>query len=298
MNAAALYHDLLKRLKQTWSGLLDKPDETPETTLQTIWSYAGEQLPGRSLDKTLSPEKVKLLRELVEQRNSGVPLAYLTGRQTFMGIELVCSPGAMIPRKETEILGKVAIQAAHELAGVKGNFLALDVCTGSGNIALVIAVIEKTCQVYGTDLSQEAVDLAGLNAIKLGLEGRVRFVQGNLFGAFESDEYFNRFDLITCNPPYISSAQVDRMPEEIARHEPRLAFDGGPFGINILTRLVREAPRFLRPGGLLCFEVGLGQGKAMLNLLNKIGVYEEVISFLDEKGEIRAARAQFAGVRN
>ena len=102
-------------------------------------------------------------------------------------------------------------------------------------------------------------------------------------------------DLLTCNPPYISSGKVDAMDEEIANYEPRLAFDGGPFGIKILQRLIKEAPRFIKPGGWLAFEIGLGQGPAWVQRLEKTNKFNDVCPVKDRAGDIRAVLAQFSG---
>jgi len=98
--------------------------------------------------------------------------------------------------------------------------------------------------------------------------------------------------VLTCNPPYISSAKVGQMAEEISAHEPRLAFDGGPFGVAILMRLLQDAPKFLKPGGWLAFEVGLGQGPAMQKRLTSAGVYHDIRTLADHSGAIRALAAR------
>jgi release factor glutamine methyltransferase len=228
----------------------------------------------------------------VQQRISGVPLAYLTGRQRFMGLEMMVGPEAVIPRKETEILGQAALHALSDLAEQRGQVRAIDVCTGSGNLALALAFHEPRCTVVGVDLSPAAAALANRNALALDLSGRVTFTQGDLFAPFESDESFERVDMVTCNPPYISAARLEKMPKEIIDFEPRMAFDGGPFGVNILTRLIRETPRYLKPNSWLCFEVGLGQGPALERMLQKAPGYAAVQAVSDEQGEVRALLAR------
>jgi release factor glutamine methyltransferase len=290
MNNKKQYLDLLTRLQSHWAGLPDKPEETPETTLDALWRCAAVSKPGG----VLGVEEEARLNALVDQRLRGEPLAYLIGKQYFMGIEFLSDPGAMIPRKETEILGRAALGLAKQLAQQAGVIKIIDLCTGSGNIALTLAYNEPGAKVWGADLSEDAVRLAQRNALHLGLADRARFYPGDLFAPFEQDEFLGQMDLVTCNPPYISSAQVVKMPEEIIHHEPHLAFDGGPFGVRILTRVIRESPRFLKTGGWVCFEVGLGQGKAMLNLINKSGLYTNVAVMNDEAGEIRTLQARLA----
>jgi release factor glutamine methyltransferase len=283
-----LYQRLLDRIQQHWAGLPDKPEETPETTLVALWRCVAGLDPGGKLDA----EGDARLTALVERRIGGEPLAYLTGSQLFMGIDFLSSPEAMIPRKETEILGKAALKLTEQLAQELEAVKIIDLCTGSGNIALTLAHYEPLCVVFGADLSEDAVQLATRNALRLGLAARAHFFSGDLFAPFEQPEFLGQMDLVTCNPPYISSAQVEKLPGEILHHEPYLAFDGGPFGIRILTRVIREAPRFLKPGGWVCFEVGLGQGKALLNMINKSGLYSNVEASNDEAGEIRVLQAR------
>jgi release factor glutamine methyltransferase len=283
-----IYQDSLALLQSHWAGLPDKPDETPETTLDALWRCAASSEPGGEL----GVEEEARLTALVEKRLEGEPLAYLTGKQFFMGIEFLSSPEAMIPRKETEILGMAALAIARELAQEKGDIKVMDLCSGSGNIALTLAYYEPHCTVVGADISPEAVQLARRNAEHLNLAGRSRFYAGDLFAPFEQDEFLGQMDLVTCNPPYISAAQVEKMPGEIANHEPRLAFDGGPFGVQVLARFMRESHRFLRPGGWICFEMGLGQGKAILNMLNKTDRFERIEALVDDASEVRAFKAR------
>ncbi len=265
---------LLEELRSTWSPLPDKPGETPESTLQALARKAAG-------DETL-------LRDLVGRRMEGVPLSHLTGRQTFMGIEMLAGPEALIPRQETEILCRGALAKLPP-----GPCRVLDVCCGAGNLGLAIAALRPEVTIAGSDISAEAVALAKRNADFLGLSGRASFHTGDLFEPFES-----KWDLIVCNPPYISSGRVNQMPREIADFEPRLAFDGGPFGVRILTRLVRESHPFLQPDGWLAFEVGLGQGAPMRKLLENSPHYRDTESLPDAAGETRAllARAAAASV--
>ena len=287
------YAECLERLKTAWSGLPDKPEEEPESTLATLWwySFAGEtyspeireaQLP------ELTDHQVETLIHLLDERMNGTPLAYITGFQFFMGYPFYASRSAMIPRRETEIL----VRAALDLLEHNQPREILDVCTGSGNIILTIANQNHNCSGFGSDLSPDAIELAQRNAARLALDHRIQFVSGDLFAPFDSDMYYHRFDLITCNPPYISSAQVEKMPREISDFEPRLAFDGGPFGVKILTRFIREAPNYLKPSAWMCFEVGAGQGQAIQKILAKVPGIQELKTFCDHRDEIRALAAQ------
>lgn len=297
MISTALYSELLELIETHWAGLPDKPEENPEVTLKALWLFAGgTPVSVQKIDETdtrlpedVDPDRV---RDLVLRRLSGEPLAYLTGRQAFMGIEMLAGPEAMIPRRETELLGKASVQALREVVEEQGEALAIDLCTGSGNLALAMAFLVPNCTVYGADINPRSVDLAARNAEFLGLSERVMFAEGDLFGPLDTSEFWGKADLVTCNPPYISSRRVESMPREIAGYEPRPAFDGGPFGVSILTRVVKETPRFLRPGGRLCFEVGLGQGETMALVAQKTGLYSRIDKRCNENGEVRVLLAK------
>ena len=297
MSENAVFDELVRQVSTEWHGLPDKPDEDPDITVRALWHCAAgiprsvQHVKDQSLP-TLDDAGLRRVRDLVQQRVSGVPLSYLTGRQGFMGLELMAGPEAVIPRKETEIVGQAALQALSELAEKRGSVRVIDVCTGSGNLALALAFYEPRCKVVGVDLSPEAAALAYRNALALGLSERVKFVAGDLFAPFETDEIFECVDMVTCNPPYISAARLGQMPKEIVGFEPRMAFDGGPFGVSVLTRLVREAPRFLKPDSWLCFEVGLGQGQSLERILRKTPDYSAVQVATDEQGEVRALLAR------
>ena len=277
--------------------LPDKPEETVDATLRTLWQLAsGQALSVEAAMRTaLTPLDAAgegRLNTLIEQRLSGIPLAHLSGRQHFMGLEMLAGKEALIPRAETELLGTAALQVLRELAAGKDHITVVDVCTGSGNLALALAHHEPRARVFAADLSAEAVGLARRNALHLGLGQRVELRVGDLLEPFNQPEFHGQVDLLVCNPPYISSKKVDTLTDEIGGFEPRLAFDGGPLGIAILNRVVREAPLYLRPGGWLAVEVGLGQAAAMVKRMQNTGTYRSVKALTNHVGEPRAVLAQ------
>jgi release factor glutamine methyltransferase len=290
----------LASLEDRWVGLPDKPEETPESTLRSLWLMAaGEpcsvERASHRLLPALDADARTDLNRLVERRLAGAPLAHLTGRQTFMGLELLAGPEALIPRRETELLGGRALDVLRSCTAERGPAVVIDVCTGSGNLALALAHYESQCRVIGGDVYVPAIRLARRNAERSGLTDRVRFVQGDLFAPFDSERLAGAADLIVCNPPYISSSKAAGMPTEIAEFEPRLAFDGGPLGISILFRLIAQAPRFLKPASWLCFEVGVGQGEPMAVRLERAASYATVERVRDVAGEVRVLMARTRG---
>jgi release factor glutamine methyltransferase len=294
---ASSYAELLAEIERFWTPLPDKPEETPAGVLCALWRTArGEPVSvSRAAERDLpelDADALERLRALIARKRAGVPLAHLTGRQSFMGLEMLAGPSALIPRRETEILGRAALAKIQCIAAREGAARVLDVCTGSGNLALAYAHYEPRARVLASDLSPEAVQLAWQNAAYLGLAERVEFRVGDLLEPFDRAEFLGGCDFLSCNPPYISTAKLKTMHPEISLFEPEAAFNGGVYGVAILTKLVREAPRFLRPGGWLGFEVGAGQGPVLARQLAKNPHFSIVERFTDAAGEVRAILAR------
>jgi release factor glutamine methyltransferase len=291
------FHDLLQEVRGFWTPLPDKPEETPEGVVCALWATAcGEPVSvDRAVDAplpALDMESRERLRELIERRKAGVPLAHLTERQTFLGLEMLAGPEALIPRKETEILGRAALAKINCMARERGALIVIDLCTGSGNLALAYAYYEPQARVHASDLLAEAVALARRNVDFLGLGERVALRLGDLLAPFEDPQFVGRCDFLSCNPPYISSAKLKEMHPEIARHEPQAAFNGGVYGVSVLMKVLRQAPRFLRPGSWLGLEVGHGQGEGIARQLAKNPAYAAVETYVDAAGEVRAILAK------
>jgi release factor glutamine methyltransferase len=295
----ALYQECETLLATSLQTLSDKPEETIASTLSALWHAAAGKpvsvqratdFPLPALDINASAQ----LRTLLQQRIAGIPLAHLTGRQQFMGLELQVSGDALIPREETELLGHAALTQLQNIIRENNNAIVIDVCTGSGNLALALAHHAPHARVWAADLSETAVALAERNAKNLSLNDRVTFRAGDLLAPFDTPEFHGKTDLLVCNPPYISSGKVDVMASEIIGHEPRLAFDGGPLGIRILQRLIAEAPRFLKANGVLAFEIGLGQARGIRKRLEQHGDYTEIAEINDALGNTRALTARRA----
>ncbi|HYH72172.1 MAG TPA: HemK/PrmC family methyltransferase [Nocardioides sp.] len=292
LDAPPLFAHHLARLEAEAEILPDHPEETPESTLRALWATAA----GRPLSVTaaaavplapLPEEGKRLLGALVERRVAGSPLGHLTGRQSFMGVELLAGPEALVPRVETEILGRTAL----DLVRATDASLVVDLCTGAGNLAAGVAVAAPRVTLHAADLSTSAVGLARANMVFAGVADRVTLHDGDLFDALPAD-LRGSVDVLICNPPYISSARVGEMAAEISEHEPRMAFDGGSLGLSIVSRLVQEAPDWLRPGGWLCFEIGLGQGAYWQKRIPRFPGWEVVEPVEDDDGNIRVVTAR------
>jgi release factor glutamine methyltransferase len=229
--------------------------------------------------------------ELITQRIAGTPLEYLIGRTTFMGVELLVDPGALVPREETEILGRTALGVLQALDVAEPRVI--DMCCGAGNLACALAVKVPSVRVWGSDLTDGCVHLARRNVERLGLGDRVTIAQGDLFTSLVDQEIEGTIDVIVCNPPYISTSRLtegDR--RKLLEHEPREAFDGGPYGLSIHQRVIKDARAFLRPGGHVLFEFGLGQDRQLAALFKRSRAYGEVQFESDADGNPRVAHAR------
>lgn len=297
MKSSPLYRRYLEVFCREIKTLVDKPEETPETALIALWHAAAgdflsiEAARDRPL-RELSSQQAQLLRSLVKRRLSGEPLAHLIRRQRFMGLDFKVGPQALVPRKETELLGKTVVDLVKSRVCEQGNATLLDVCTGVGNVAIAAANFEPRVSVFASDISEEAIGLARENAAEFSLHHRIVFKVGDLFGPFHDGSIQGGVDVLSCNPPYISTGKLQTMSREIVDYEPVLAFDGGPFGLKILSRVFKESIRFLKSAGHLCFEVGLGQGPGMVQLLKKSGNFSSVTGACNAKGEIRVVIAR------
>ena len=222
-----------------------------------------------------APEEFETAYEpLVARRAAREPLAYITGHREFYGLELEVTPDVLIPRPETEIIVEAVLSSMSTLQ----LFTMIDACTGCGNIAVAVAKERANARIVATDVSAGALDVARRNAARHGVENRVMFVQADLFGDVDGP-----VDVITVNPPYVAQRNASGLQPEVGGHEPHVALFGGDDGLEIVKRVVAEAPRLLRPGGLLLFEFGFGQEIDAEQLLRD----SRALAFVDLKRDLQ-----------
>ena len=217
------------------------------------------------MQKPLTPAELARFREMVKRRRTREPVAYLLGEREFYGRMFRVDSRVLVPRPDTEALVDVALTRTRS-ASMSARVL--DLCTGSGCVAITLARERPTTDVVGTDVSQDAMSVAEANALRLGAYN-ARFVVCDLYEAVTGP-----FDLITANPPYIASAEVDALSPDIVRFEPRLALDGGAEGLDVVTRIVAHAGEHLAKGGVLAVEVGQGQAERVAGMLEQAGFVE------------------------
>jgi release factor glutamine methyltransferase len=215
--------------------------------------------------RPLVPEELARVRELVKRRRAREPIAYILGEREFYGRTFRVDRRVLVPRPDTEALVDVALERTR---AVSMSMRALDLCTGSGCVAISLARERPTSFVVGTDVSAGAVEVARANALRLGAYN-VAVRAGDLFAAVGAA---CRFDVVTANPPYIAAAELGSLPPDVRDFEPRGALDGGADGLELLRRIVSEAPAVLArepTGGVLAVEVAAGQAAAVVALFER-----------------------------
>lgn len=208
-------------------------------------------------------EKVKFC-EYIEARATHIPLQHITGVQEFMGLEFCVNEHVLVPRQDTEVLVETVLQR------LKVGATVLDMCTGSG--CILISLLKLGNKVSGTavDISEEALKVTRKNAEKLNVTAEL--IRSNLFENVEG-----KYDVIVSNPPYIPTAVIRELQDEVKLHDPVLALDGREDGLYFYRQIVKESVCFLKPGGMLCFEIGYDQGEAVSQLMKEAGYTEVVV---------------------
>ena len=297
----------MKRFTEMSTGLIPLTD-TPDLDAQVLLAHVLDKPRAWVLahpEATLTPKQTRVLEKTLRQLESGVPLPYVLGKWEFFGLEFEVTPEVLIPRPETELLVERAVSwlrtamkrqsmdiTSAACSGRQareadwGMLRVLDVGTGSGCIAITLAVNEARLQVVATDISPAAVEVARRNATRFGVSERVDFFSCDLF---PSEETFNvqpsTFNLIVANLPYIPTATLHGLP--VYGREPILALDGGADGLAIIRRLLVEAPRHLAPGGLILLEIESSQGAKVLSLAHHAFTKAEIHLHQDLAGRDR-----------
>ena len=231
--------------------------------------------------------------ELIERRRKGECTAYILGHKEFWGLEFTVSPTVLVPRPDTEILVEAALLVIRSIPNSGSPLSVLDLCTGSGVVAIALKHDCPGLEVTATDISEEALGVARKNAELLGCE--ITFLRGDLFRACTDnpkaeDSSKRRFCLITANAPYIPSQCMEKLPIEV-RNEPRIALDGGDDGLALIRRVIAEAPRYLQAGGSLVLEADPSQMETIAGLMKDQGFTEPKL-YQDLAGKNRVIAAE------
>ncbi|MDB6021648.1 MAG: Release factor glutamine methyltransferase [Pedosphaera sp.] len=300
---------VLEVIQRSAAFLAKKEVESPRLQVELLLAHL---LQMRRMDlylnfaRELTPKDLDELRAMVTRRGQREPLQQIVGSTSFWGLEITVNAHVLVPRPETELLaemgwaflnaelGNKTSNIEHRTSNIQvpeggagdvetanaGNIKALDFGTGSGCLAIALAVKSPAAQIVAVDVSAEALAVARENAARHKVESRIRFVEGDGFAALAPGE---RFDLIVSNPPYIPSGEIATLEPEVRDHDPRLALDGGADGLAFYRRLAREAGAFLKPGGRIMLELGDGQAAAVQNL------------FTEQKWVVEAVKPDYNG---
>jgi release factor glutamine methyltransferase len=242
-------------------------------------------------DQPLSQDEIAVYRSLIRRRADREPLQYIRGRQEFWSLDFEVGPGVLIPRPETELLVETALRFHREgrLPG-GGRPKVLDLGTGSGVLAVCMAREIEAARVWATDTSADALDRARGNAKKHGVEERISWMLADLFAPFRPSRE-NRFDLILANPPYVPEEELEGLQPEVRDYEPAQALNGGPGGMDVIRRLLTEAPPCLSEGGRLLVELDPRQAGEALETAEATGAYDGVEAIRDHARRLRVLSA-------
>ncbi len=221
--------------------------------------------------RVINPPQCDAFMARIARRLQHEPVQYITGTQEFWSLPFSVNAAVLVPRPETELLVEHGVRQA-QAWGLGAELL--DVGTGSGNIALSLAHAAPQSQVWGLDLSREALQVARCNAQRHAATDRVRWIQGDLLTPIR--EACQRFALCTANLPYVTTAEWAQLPLDIRAYEPFMALCGGADGLDLIRRLVAESPGVLAPKGLLLLEVGWRQARDVASILQRADAFEEV----------------------
>ncbi len=283
--------DVALALRQAIALLTAAGVETPglDARLLLAWTLkARREDLAREPERRLTGRERLIFDKAVSLRVLRRPLPYITGEQWFYGRPFKINRAVLIPRPETELLVEAALALSREIPSPRF----ADIGTGSGCLAVTLAAERPDCQVWATDISRDALNVARKNAVRQGLVNRVTLLQGELLRPLPPDIHF---DVIVSNPPYITEVVLPGLQPEVRDYEPPLALVGlpgatGADGTLLHRRLLAEAPPYLTPGGLLLLEVGQGQAEAVAEQARALGYAE--VTILDDLGGIgRVVRA-------
>ncbi len=256
---------------------VEAPRLSAELMLATVLGLDRVQLYLR-MDQPLTAGELAGFKALLLRRRAHEPVAYLTGQREFFGLALAVGPGVLIPRPETEHLVEEGLRRLGGLWAPR----VLDLCTGSGAVAIAFLAERPRATAVGVDNSREALEFARRNAITHGVEGRSDWLAGDLYAPVAAAGGF--FDLITANPPYVTEAEWEALEPQVRDYEPRPALVAGPGGLEVTAQIIAGAGAHLRAGAWLCLELGQGQAREAARLAARAGCFDLVETAPDLAG--------------
>ncbi len=283
--------DLKKEIKQRLEEAGIQDAETEVRIILTEYAHITLSDIFSDPEKEITDEEaLKQIEDVLERRCTGIPLQHITGKTGFMGFDFKVSPAALVPRPDTEILTEEALRDYHDGSSI------LDLCTGSGCIIISLLALMNDCYGVGTDISEDALALASENASLILGEKKERLVlkKGDLYDALSDDELF---DVIVSNPPYIRTAEIEKLSTEVKDHDPYIALDGGEDGLDFYRKIISGATGHLRKGGDLLLEIGYDQAEDVSDIMKANG-FTEVQTVKDFGGNDRVVRGIYSCLKN
>ena len=274
--------------------LADAGVDSPRNDAEVLAAHVLDVRRGALLLASMEAEQVRRYEELVDERASRVPLQHLTGVAGFRHLDLAVGPGVFVPRPETELLAGWGLSTLTDTPGTSGSPVVVDLCAGSGAIALSIANEFPQATVYAVERSEYAVAWARRNADTRAAAGDtpITLVHADATGPRTLAELDGTVDLVVTNPPYVPDGAI--VAREVAEHDPGEALWGGPDGLDVVRALVRRAARLLKPGGHLGIEHADSQGTAVPQVLRQAGGWTGIEDHVDLGGRDRFTTAQRA----
>ncbi len=267
---------------------VDAPRLSAEMLLSHVLSMKRIELYAQ-FDRAVEKESLDRLHDLVKRASQHEPVAYLIGRAEFYSLEMEVTRDCLIPRPETELLVQRAIELLRKRDGSQH---VCDLCTGCGCIAIAVAKNCPTAHVVATDISDQALAVAARNVEKHGLGERIELLCGDLFDPIVPHLDATSWDLIVCNPPYVSTAEYEALDRNVKDYEPKTALLAGEDGLDIYRRIVEKIDRFLKPDGALLLEIGYAQGPAIRDLLEQTDLFSDIKVEKDHQNNDRVVTAR------
>ena len=267
---------------------IDSPRLSAELLLSHVLGLKRIEL-YTQFDKLVDKRQLDKLHDLVKRAGRNEPVAYLTATTEFYSLELNITPDCMIPRPETELLTERAIEFLRNRSATQ---LVCDLCTGCGCIAIAIAKNSPDARIIATDISDAALNIAAKNIDKHRLKDKIKLLCGDLFDPIIPQLDEGKFDLIVCNPPYVSAAEFEKLAKNVKDYEPRIALYAGQDGLDTYRRICKNADAFLKDDAALMLEVGYSQGKSVRELLEQMDCFAEITIEKDYHDNDRIAIAK------
>lgn len=242
-------------------------------------------------EKEISQEICQKFWDIVEKRKKRMPIQYIINTQQFMGLDFYVNEDVLIPRGDTEVLINEVIEIYNREKENK-EVKILDIGTGSGAITISLAKYINMSNLYSIDISNKALEVAKRNATTNEVENKIQFFLGSMFEPLAGKDLERSFDFIVSNPPYIPTNEVVGLEDQVKKFEPKLALDGGEDGLDFYRHIVESAPRFLKEGAWLMFEIGYNQAADLKDIMEKRG-FREVLVIKDLSGLDRVVRGKF-----